>query len=99
MKKIIAILVSCIILFSFGALTASAEDAMVIDFGDMIYPIGDVNCDEVVDAGDLPVMRKVLLGVESFEREALGYTNADDVFDVRDLVHLKKVISGAIETL
>lgn len=99
MKKIIAIVISCIILFSFGALTASAEDALVVDFGDMIYPIGDVNCDETVDADDLPVMRKVLIGVESFEREALGYTNADDVFDIRDLVHLKKFVSGAIKTL
>lgn len=99
MKKIIAIFVSCIILFSFGALTASAEDALVVDFGDMIYPVGDVNCDEIVDAQDLPVVRKVLLGVESFEREALALANDDDVFDIRDLVHLKKFVSGAIETL
>ena len=99
MKKIIAIFVSCIILFSFGALIASADDALVVDFGDMIYPVGDVNCDEEVNAADLPVVRKVLLGVETFEREALGLTTDDHVFDIRDLVHLKKFVSGAIQTL
>ena len=99
MKRVIAILISCIMIFSVGAITAAAEDAIVVDFGDMIYPIGDANCDETVDAEDLPVLRKALIGVETLKREAVAYTNDDEAFDIRDLVHLKKYISGAIETL
>lgn len=75
------------------------NDALIIDFGDMIYPVGDINCDETVNAGDLATARRVLLESGEPEREKTADTNGDGVFDIRDLVHLKKYVSGTIPTL
>ena len=72
------------------------KDAFVIDFGDLIYPLGDMNMDETVDASDLKKYRQYLLNIFVPQNGVETDLNGDTRTDIRDLVHLKKQISGMI---
>lgn len=76
--------------------TKAPEDAFIIDFGDLIYPLGDINLDENVDASDLKNYRQYLLNISVPENGIETDINGDTKVDIRDLVHLKKQISGMI---
>lgn len=54
---------------------------------------GDLDLNGRVDAADLAIMRKLLLGVE-VETEANVDVNDDRSFDIKDLIRLKKIIAG-----
>lgn len=53
---------------------------------------GDVNGDNNRDAGDITVLRQILLG--SYEETANADVNGDGKIDVRDLVNLKKQLAS-----
>lgn len=56
----------------------------------------DITRDENVNAGDLSVLRKVLLGINVTYDAAAADLNGDDAVDIIDLVHLKKFLSSVI---
>ena len=58
---------------------------------------GDMNGDISVDAQDLIILRKILLG--SDDETETADVNCDGVVDIRDLIRLKKIISGWVETV
>ena len=92
MKKLFAMLLTVVMVFSL-AMSAMADDSATITFDSLKWVAGDVDCDEKIDAEDLPALRQILLEVSTAEREDTADTNKDDVIDVRDLVHLKKVLA------
>lgn len=53
---------------------------------------GDLDGSGVLGAGDLVVMRKVLLGLEEIDLR-IGDVDEKGVLDIRDLVHLKKALA------
>lgn len=89
MKKLFALLLAIVMLFSFSYMTVSAET---------VYSQGDVNMDGELkpNAADLILLRQVLLGTA--DETVMANVNEDESVDIRDLVCLKKiVISTGIE--
>lgn len=62
---------------------------------DLKYVAGDVDCNEKIEASDLIVLRKILLGTSEVVRESTADTNGDDVVDIIDLVRLKKYFADS----
>lgn len=58
--------------------------------------IGDINGDNIANANDLMIMKKVIIDavIEGSVDETLCDMNSDGVFDVRDLVRLKRILAG-----
>ena len=54
---------------------------------------GDINGDGFVNAYDITLLRKFLLGIVEEENE-LYNVNGDEYTDIRDLVHLKKLVAS-----
>lgn len=66
------------------------EKVLETDVRYLLYEVGDVNCDETVDAGDLVSLRKVLLNTEENVWEISADVHTDNKVDLKDLVGLKK---------
>lgn len=82
-----------------AAFMKAPNDALIIDFGDLIYPLGDIDLDEEVDVSDLKNLRKYLLGAYKTKWGTETDLNGDTEIDIRDIVHLKKYLSGIIPEL
>lgn len=59
-----------------------------------VLEIGDLNCDTLLNAEDLILIRNALL---SKENETKFDINSDGKNNIKDLVHLKKIIAGIIK--
>lgn len=82
-----------------AAVMKAPNDAFIIDFGELIYPLGDIDLDEKVDVSDLKNLRQYLLGIYEPKRGVETDLNGDTETDIRDIVHLKKYLLEIIPNL
>lgn len=58
------------------------------------YLRGDVNCDGVVDVGDVNIMVNIILGKDTNDYEGRADLNGDNIVDVGDVNELVNIILG-----
>ena len=98
LKKMLAIAVLAIFAFSLNT-NALGTDSGEIDISQISSSdiLGDINLDDELNAQDITIMRKNLLGTETDSRlkqtVPLDVTD-DDKVDIRDLVRMKKLLAN-----
>lgn len=98
-KRLLAITLLAFFVFSLNTL-ALGTDSDEIDIGEIVSSdiLGDINLDDELDADDIAIMRKNLLGTETdslLAQTVLLDLNNDDKFDLIDLVRIKKLLANS----
>lgn len=89
-KKFFALLTVFILCFT--QMAVSAEDSVVMDFGDVAGIPGDVDVDTNITSLDMVTLRKILLGLTGPQSFLTSDVNEDNKIDLRDLVKFKKIV-------
>lgn len=85
MKKLIAVFIIALFSASVMALSVSAA-----------YSAGDINKDGSVNAKDMAMLRRHLLGAAVIEDLTLADLNADSAVNIKDLIAMKKITAGTL---
>ena len=93
MKKIIALLLSAVMLAGAMSMLASAQDFVY----DNSFIVGDANGDEVVNARDVLAIRRHLVDSESEIDTDAGDVNCDGASDARDVLLLRRSFVDVID--
>ena len=93
MKKLFAAGIAAAMLLTMSTIASAAM--VSVDMEELIYPIGDVDCNEVVDAVDLTELRLCLLQQKTPVNIRTANVNMDDEnkIDLLDLIRLKKMLA------
>lgn len=94
MKKLISLFMALIMCATVMVTSVSAEDSVVVDFGDLAGEPGDIDVDTYITATDLVCLKKILLDEIKPQSIKTANVNGDEAgsVDIRDLVRLKKLL-------